>query len=306
MSIEIKDFKRLRQLIRRASVTSKRKIRSAVLSGRTMLGSEPVKVIGLVYPDGKTLNVLIEKKSCDKSIAMEIDGSTTGKHNQQLDLVAEAPGWVQFFGRIPDGLTAFELRVRRDSRRVPMIDSTSGPIGRGHISGARSWKSGARWESTFAARSLYFNLMNEPLGNSVLSVIPGLGRLTIQLSHFAESGTVLDRIVLRARGTGQELSFPVRIDHGHFAGIIDGKSIVEELGRSSDGSTVWDVLANGTRLRIGETDISDPRKAFRFGWVRAKSGGGFVKIRPYWTINGYLSLEIKFSAANQTQNDTQS
>jgi hypothetical protein len=47
------------------------------------------------------------------------------------------------------------------------------------------------------------------------------------------------------------------------------------------------------RVRLGLTDIGDPREVFKYAAVPFHSGGRRRFLRPYWTLDGYLSLEIK-------------
>ena len=111
------------------------------------------------------------------------------------------------------------------------------------------------------------------------------------------------RLILRARKTGHEITLPTGFDGDQLQCIVDGKSIGHELGSAFVGLTVWDVVAEGNRLRAGQTDITDPRSVFKFGWVRAKSGDEIVKIRPYWTLDGYLSLEINLTTSAAMPNN---
>lgn len=300
MSVEIKDLKRL---VGRARAAGIRRIRGALTVGLTRLGAAPINVTGVVYPDGQTLNVLLEKKKNDKPVAMEIAGALDLQARAQLELVAEAPGWIQFFGRIPEGTDSFELRVRRESRTVPLVDATSGPAGQGHVAGARSWKDGAHWQSKFGNRALRFTLVDDAEATSVVGVLPGLGRLVLLLGRSANTAASTPKLTLRDRKSGREIVLRTEVDGEQLLCVIDGESTSRALGGVFAGKTVWDVVADGNRLRAGQSDITDPRSAYKFGWVRAKSGAEFVKIRPYWTLNGYLSLEINLSTSATMPNN---
>ena len=288
-SVEIKDLKRV---VRRVGATGNRRIRGAIMAGLTRLGAEPISVTGVVYPDGQTINVLLRKKKNDKPVALEIVGASDLQSRDQLELVAEAPGWIQFFGRIPEGTDAFELRVRRESRTVPLVDATSGNAGHGHVAGARSWKGGAHWQSKFGNRSLRFTLVDDTEATSVVGVRPGLGRLELRLGRSANAPAETPQLSLRARKSAREIVLRTESVGEQLLCVIDGVDTGRALGATFAGKTVWDVVADGNRLRAGQSDVTDPRSAYKFGWVRAKSSEEFVKIRPYWTLNGYLSLEI--------------
>lgn len=299
LSVEIKQLK---QLVRRVTEESRRTARSLVIRLLILFRKQPVSVTGLVYPDGKTINIILRKTSNDASLEVEISQLASKRSRTKLELIAETQNWVQFFGHIPTDAENFDLRIYLGSRNVPIVDATNQQDGYGISGGASSWKPGARWVANVRTSSIRFNLDDDGNHNAVLGVIPGLGRLQIRLSRSVDATQIPSHITLRSRDGKHEIPIEMRSAGADLLCNIDALAVGRNLNQATSNSAVWDVLADGDRLRIGGTDISNPRSAYKYGWVKASSTNGSVKIRPYWTLNGYLSLEIKhtISAATQT------
>ncbi|MGL3806101.1 hypothetical protein ACSYDW_08400 [Paeniglutamicibacter sp. R2-26] len=257
-------------------------------------------VIGLVYSDGKSLNVLAEKSATTKRPTFEIVGNSSDALDARLQVVAESSRWIQFYGRIPGEMDEFELKAMRGGRRVPVADGTAGVQGQGHVQSSTSWKTGARWLAAFRRNSIQFGLVPDSEPISILGISTGLGRIKLRLGCSTESSGSPTEVVLRARKSDRQIVIPVESDSREGECLIDASSVAEALVDFPVGESTWDVSVNGARLHFGRTDIAHPRAAFRFGWVVARSGKRFVKMRPYWTLDKKLAIEMKMTAEMTT------
>ncbi|NMR31279.1 hypothetical protein [Crystallibacter degradans] len=131
-------------------------------------------------------------------------------------------------------------------------------------------------------------------------------RLTVHMGsivcHIRASATVSDGeagLVLRKRKAKAEVRIPLQITDGRGEARIKGENILASDVAAQAGETVvWDVLMEHSardpyRVRLGLTDIEDPRGVFKYAAVPFHSGSRRRFLRPYWTLDGYLSLEIK-------------
>ncbi|GAA1497675.1 hypothetical protein [Paeniglutamicibacter kerguelensis] len=293
MIVKIKDLKRI---LRRLESKVGRDLSNASEAGATLLRGQPANVIGLVYPDGKSVNVLVEKGENFRALDLVAVGLSPTSFVIQLEVVAETSTWIQFYGKIPEGTEEFEFKAKRGQRYVPVTDGTAGALGPGHLHGYRSWKRGAHWLAEFRSQKIIFVLKPDVNPVSVLGVSTGLGQISLKLGYSTAQETSLPNITLRARKHGKEIVVPVRSDAGQGLCIIDGASVAESVRGFPVGKFTWDLFANGERLQIGQTDIVNPRAVYRFGWIIAPSGTHCVKLRPYWTLDRKLSLEMKLTA----------
>ncbi|MFF5790469.1 hypothetical protein ACFY5D_00305 [Paeniglutamicibacter sp. NPDC012692] len=293
MIVKIKDLKRI---LRRLESKIRRALSNASAAGATLLRGQPANVIGLVYPDGKSVNVLVEKGENFRPLDLVAVGLSPTSFVLRLEAVAETSTWIQFYGKIPEGTEEFELKARRGRGHVPVTDGTAGALGPGHLRGYRSWKRGAHWLAEFRSRKVIFELKPDVNQVSIIGISTELGQISLKLGYSAAQETPLSNITLRARKHGKRIVLPVRSDAGQGLCIIDGASVAESVRGFPVGKYAWDLYANGERLQIGQTDIVNPRAAYRFGWIIAPSGTHCVKLRPYWTLDGKLSLEMKLTA----------
>lgn len=131
-------------------------------------------------------------------------------------------------------------------------------------------------------------------------------RLTVHMGsvicHIRASATVPDGdavLVARKRKAKEEVRIPFQINAGRGAARVKGEVLLTSDVAAQAGETVtWDVLMEHSerepyRVRLGLTDISNPREVFRYAAAPFHSRGRRRFLRPYWTLDGYLSVEIK-------------
>lgn len=130
--------------------------------------------------------------------------------------------------------------------------------------------------------------------------------------HIRASGAVPDGeavLVVRKRKAKVEVRISLQINAGRGEARIKGEDILlSDVGAQAGETVVWDVLMEHSarepyRLRSALTDVEDPRGVFKYAAVPFHSGSRRRSLRPYWTLDGYLSLEIKGGrpAAVQTE-----
>lgn len=288
MSAVINNLKRLKRKISAVSKHSK-----PLVWAQSVIQGEPVRVLALVYPDGKTLNILVEKPQDQRSVELELVPQKRDGAKLKLEVVNEGHNWIQFYGRIPVGVEPFRVQARRESNIAPLEDATDATDGQGHIRGRCVWLKGVEWESRFSRRAIHFGVNKGFRGASILKISSGLARINLRIGYGVEQNSTLPELVLRERKTKTRLSLPVKNLGSAGECVIDGSRIAALTAKFGSSRTVWDVIVEEERVKLGNSDIADPRAVFRFGWIKAESVGDYVKIRPYWTLDGNLALEIK-------------
>lgn len=283
---------KLKKVGLRAASTGKRKSTGILRRGLLLVEGEPINILALAYPDGKTMNVLVEQKESAPPIALEMFQGDRSIPASQLNVVAEGKTWVQFFGTLPVGCSSFDLRVRKNSKYIFLKDASSSDRGHGHIPSSTSWTEGAHWNASFRNKSVHFSLLANTDAIAVKRISPGLGRLVLGLSYSASNGGAPSHVTLQERKNKRQVKLPLPIGNREEC-VLDGEAVLEQIPHEFEGRTVWDVRVDGSRLRLGESDIVDPRAVQKFGWIKAYANGKYVRMRPYWTLDGFLSLEVK-------------
>lgn len=105
-------------------------------------------------------------------------------------------------------------------------------------------------------------------------------------------------LVVRRRNAIVEVRTPFQIVHGTGEARILGPDILRADTSVLDGPDVWDVSVSypdgrNYRLRSAIRDIRHPRAVFRYSAIPVHFGGTRKTIRPYWTLDGRLSIELK-------------
>ncbi|SDR09461.1 hypothetical protein SAMN04489742_3914 [Arthrobacter crystallopoietes] len=131
-------------------------------------------------------------------------------------------------------------------------------------------------------------------------------RLTVHMGsiicHIRASATVPDGeavLVVRKRKARVEVRIPFQITGGRGEVRVKGEDVLaSDVAAQTGQPVVWDVLMEHSardpyRVRSGLTDIEDPRAVFKYAAAPFHSGSRRRFLRPYWTLDGYLSLEIK-------------
>jgi hypothetical protein len=158
---------------------------------------------------------------------------------------------------------------------------------------------GTAW--AWRTRSDALILIGEPAAERLY-----VDRLTVHIGsvvcHIRASATVPDGeavLVARKRKAKEEVRIPLQITDGRGEARIKGEDIlISDVAAQAGETVVWDVLVEHSardpyRVRSGLTDIEDPRGVFKYAAVPFHSGSRRRFLRPYWTLDGYLSLEIR-------------
>jgi hypothetical protein len=191
--------------------------------------------------------------------------------------------------------TAFAVAGGK-TKRVAFRSSEGSSLSR---TTAESPDDGTVW--TASARSGALLLTGEPAPAElyVESVIAHMGSI---VCYIRSAETVSDDaavLVIRKRKARVEVRIPLKIINGRGEARIKGEDIlVLDVAAQTGETVVWDVLVEHSaqdphRVRLGLTDIEDPRAVFKYAAVPFHAGGRRRLLRPYWTLDGYLSLEIK-------------
>ncbi|EMY34382.1 hypothetical protein D477_010025 [Arthrobacter crystallopoietes BAB-32] len=106
-------------------------------------------------------------------------------------------------------------------------------------------------------------------------------------------------LLIRKRKTDSRIRIPLATSRGLGEARIFGSEILARDPEAQAGQpVVWDVWmgheeAEPYRVRSSAADIDNPRRVFRYATTPFYFEGRRGLLRPYWTLDGYLSLEVR-------------